>query len=41
LERRNIKTIILQVADENLGKYNAFTQKKILKIRDEEINLIV
>jgi len=28
LEWRNIRTIISQAADENLGKYKAFTQEK-------------
>jgi len=30
-EWRNIKTIHSQAADERLGKYKGFTQKKILK----------
>jgi hypothetical protein len=36
-----MKTIILQAADEILGKYDAFTQNKNLKRRDHEIKLIV
>jgi hypothetical protein len=31
LERRNIKTIISQAADENWGKYTKFTQNKNLR----------
>jgi hypothetical protein len=40
-EWRNIKTIISQAADESVGKYKAFTQKKKLKIWDDEIKLII
>jgi len=41
LEWRNIRTIISQAADENLGKYKAFTQEKKLKILDNEIKSTV
>ena len=37
----NIKTTFSQVTDESLGKHKAFTQKKKLKIWDDEIKLIV
>jgi len=40
-ECSNIKTINSQAADERLGEYKSFTQKKKLKKCDEEINLTV
>jgi hypothetical protein len=38
---KNIKIIISQAADENLGKYKACTEKKKLKVWDNEIKLTV
>jgi len=37
----NVKTIISEATDDSLWKYEAFTQKKKLKIWDDEINLFV
>jgi len=33
VEWRNVKNLISQAADETLGKYEAFTHKKIISIR--------
>jgi hypothetical protein len=40
-EWENLKTIIHNAANENLGKYRKYTPKKKLPVRDEEIKSII